>query len=225
MGTQAGRSRLWIATPLLVGVAVAIACLAGYAELAEDLVLSPSISAFDASLGELIVSWREPGLTAIMRGATWSANRLTITALVLTSVAVLIWRCDYREALLLALVVASGTALGAIAKRVTERPRPPAVASLVELPPSFSFPSGHTLAALLVWTLIAIVVLRVGRESWTKALAVAGGLLLVMLVGLSRVYLGVHWPSDVLASWLMGVGWLALTLGGFLTWERAVGPA
>jgi len=224
VGEAARRSRLAIATPLLAGLAVAATCLAAYAELAEDYALSPRVIAFDAKLGALILSWRTPSLTVLLSAATWSANTLTITALVLAAVAVLVWRCDYREALLVALIVASGTALGTIAKRVTERPRPPATASLVELPPSYAFPSGHTLAALLLWTVIAFVVLRVAREGWTKALAIAGGLLVVVLVGTSRVYLGVHWPSDVLASWFLGVGWLALTLGGFLTWERVVGP-
>jgi len=216
-------SRLWVATPAMIGLAVAAVCLAGYLELAEDLALSPRIIAFDAQLGAIVQSWRVPGLTVLFSAATWSANTLTITALVLAAVAVLVWRCDHREALVVAFIVASGTALGSIAKRVTERPRPPATASLVELPPSYSFPSGHTLAALLFWTVIAFVVLRVARGEGTKTLAVIGGLVLMVLVGVSRVYLGVHWPSDVLASWLMGVGWLALTLGGFLTWERGVG--
>ena len=80
------------------------------------------------------------------------------------------------------------------------------------------------MAALLLWTVIAFVVLRVARRGWMRALAIGGGLLVAVLVGTSRVYLGVHWPSDVLASWLLGVAWLSLTLGGFLTWERAYGP-
>ncbi len=224
MAAETPKSRMWIATPLLIGLAVAVVCIAGYIELAEDLALSPRIVAFDTQLGAAIQSWRTPGLTAAFSLATWSASTLVVTALVLVAVAVLVWRCDHREALLVALVVASGTALGAIAKRVTERPRPPATSALVELPPSYSFPSGHTLAALLLWTVIAFVVLRVARQGWVRALAIGGGLLLAVLVGTSRVYLGVHWPSDVLASWLLGVAWLSVTLGGFVTWERAYGP-
>ena len=223
MAERSRRERVRIASPAVAGIAIAAACIAGYLELAEDLALSPRILAFDTQLNALIQSWRTPGLTVLFSAATWSANTLTITALVLTVVAVLVWRCDHREALLVALVVASGTALGTIAKRVTERPRPPATAALIDLPTSYSFPSGHTLAALLLWTVIAFAVVRVARHGWVKAVAVGGGLLVVVLVGMSRVYLGVHWPSDALASWLLGVAWLALTLGGFLTWERAYG--
>lgn len=224
MPSGAKRSKLWVATPLIAGLTVAVVCAIGYLELAEDLALSPKIAAFDAQLSAIVRSWRTPGLTVAFSAATWSANMLTITAIVLVAVAVLVWRCDHREALLVALIIASGAALGALAKRVAERPRPPVAAALVELPPDYSFPSGHTLAALLLWTVIAVAVLRVGRRGWVRALVVVGGLLLVVLVGTSRVYLGVHWPSDILASWLLGVAWLAVTLGGFLTWERAVGP-
>lgn len=224
MAPQPDRSRLAIAAPLLGGVAVAAVCMAGFLELAEDLALSPKIAAFDSRLAVIITSWRSPALTALFSAATWSANTLTVTAIVLVAVAILVWRCDHREALVVALVVASGTGLGAIAKRVTERSRPPAAAALVELPTSFAFPSGHTLAALLLWTVVAFTVLRVARHRWARSLVVGGGLLVTVLVGTSRVYLGVHWPSDVLASWLLGVAWLAVTLGGFLTWERAYGP-
>jgi membrane-associated phospholipid phosphatase len=223
MAAETKPSRLWVATPFLIGLAVAVVCVTGYIELAEDLTLSPAIAAFDVQLNVIIQSWRLPALTALFSAATWSGGTLAVTALVLVAVAVLVWRCDHREALVVALVVASGTALGAIAKRVTERPRPPATLALMELPTSYSFPSGHTLAALLLWTVIAFAVLRVARSTWARALAVLGGLVLAVLVGTSRVYLGVHWPSDVLASWLLGVAWLGLTLGGFLTWERAVG--
>jgi membrane-associated phospholipid phosphatase len=195
----------------------------GYFELAEDVALSPAIASFDAVLGAAIQSWRTPALTLVMRAATWSANTLTVTAAVLVAVVIMLWREHYVEALLTALVVALGTGLGAIAKRVTERPRPPVANALVELPTSYSFPSGHTLAALLLWTVIAFAVLRVAREERTRWLAVVGGLALTVLVGTSRVYLGVHWPSDVFASWLLGAAWLSLTLGAFLTWERAAG--
>ncbi len=217
-------SRWWVAAPFLAGLAVAAVCVAGYIELAEDLALSPVVAAFDTQLNAVIQTWRAPALTGFFTAATWSASTLAVTVVVLIAVALLVWRCDHREALVIALVVASGTALGTLAKRVTERPRPPVADAIAELPTSFSFPSGHTLAALLLWTVVAFAVLRVARSTWARVLAVGGGLVLVVLIGTSRVYLGVHWPSDVLASWLLGVAWLSLTLGGFLTWERAVGP-
>jgi len=218
-------SQIEIATPAILGAVVAGICMLGYLELAEDLTISPKIAEFDLALTSLIQSWRMPALTWLFRAATWSASTLTVTSLVLVAVAVLVWSCNHREALVVALVVGSGTGLGAVAKRVTERPRPPAANALIELPTSYSFPSGHTLAALLLWTVIALAVLRTVRATWARWLAVCGGLLLTVLVGTSRVYLGVHWPSDVLASWLLGVAWLSMTLGGFFAWERAVGPA
>jgi len=197
--------------------------MVGYFEIAQDVALSPRIAAFDARFGAVVRSWRTPAMTELMRAATWSANTLTVTALVLTAIAILLWRGDHGEALLTPFVVALGNTLGSIAKRATERPRPPAASALVHLPDSFSFPSGHTLAALLFWTMIAFCVLRVARRRWTRVLAVLGGLALAVLVGVSRVYLGVHWPSDVLASWLLGTALLSVVLGAFLTWERAYG--
>jgi undecaprenyl-diphosphatase len=213
-------SKLWIATPLLAGVAIAVVCMLGYSELAEDLALSPKIVAFDSQLNAIIQSWRLPPLTWFFEAVTWSASTVPVVVVVLVAVAILMWLGHHREALLVALVVAVGTALGTVAKRVTERPRPPVANAIIELPTSYSFPSGHTLAALLLWTVIAFVVVRVAHRQWVRVVAVAGGFSLMVLVGFSRVYLGVHWPSDVLASWLLGVAWLSVAIGGFLSWER-----
>lgn len=223
VGPEDARSPRWILTPLAAGVVVAALSVWVFHELAEDVALSPRIAAFDAQLGAVIRSWRTPTLTTLFSAATWSASTIAVAVVVLIAVGALVWRCRHREALVMAVVVGPGMVLGAIAKRVTERPRPPAALALVELPTSYSFPSGHTLAALLLWTAIAFAVLRVARRGGTRVLAVGGGLIATILVGTSRVYLGVHWPSDVLASWFLGIAWLSVTLGGFLSWERWCG--
>lgn len=219
------RARLRIATPGIIGAIVAGVCSLLYHELAEQLTLSPAVVDFDRVVSSSVQSWRSPALTLLFRGATLSADTLTMTTLILAVVAVLVWTCNHREALVVALVMATGTGLGNIGKRITARPRPRASSAIIELPPSFAFPSGHSLAAILFWTLLVFVVMRVAKATWARALVVVGGMLMTLLVGMSRVYLGVHWPSDVLASWILGAGWLAFTLGIFLSWERAVGPA
>jgi undecaprenyl-diphosphatase len=219
------RSRGWVATPALIGVAVAVACMSGYAELAEDLRISPAVYAFDMQVTAAVQGWRGPALTLLFRAITWGASTVPVTVATVVAIAVLMWRNRYREALLVAGVVAIGTGLGTIAKQVTERPRPPVASALIELPTSYSFPSGHTLAALLLWTVVSMVVWRTTERASVRWLVIAAASLLMVLTALSRVYLGVHWPSDTVASLLLGGAWLAVCVGGFLSWERAVGPA
>ncbi len=97
--------------------------------------------------------------------------------------------------------------IGSVLKHVIARPRP-------ELVPhaaftfTASFPSGNTLMATVVWLLLALALAdAVGRRS-VRTLAVAGALLIAFLVGVGRVYLGVHWPSDVIEAWGLGIGWV-----------------
>ena len=217
-------SRTQIASPAIAGVLVAAVCLGAYVELAEDLRISPRVYEFDTRLTGLIEGWRTPWLTGFFRAVTWSASSVPVALVAVAAVAVLLWLARQREALFVALVAGVGTLLGTLAKQVTARPRPPVASALVELPTSFSFPSGHTLAAVLLWSVVVLAVWRTTTRTWLRWIAAAVGLSLAVLTGMSRVYLGLHWPSDVLASWLLGIAWLALCLGGFLAWERAAGP-
>ena len=73
---------------------------------------------------------------------------------------------------------------------------------------------------MLLWAIVVVAVWRSTSRAGARWSAVGIGLSLVVLTGLSRVYLGVHWPSDVLASWLLGGALLTLGLGSFFTWER-----
>jgi undecaprenyl-diphosphatase len=217
-------SRLWIATPAIVGTVVAAACMALYVELAEDLTISAAVYAFDTRLSAAIQAWRGPLATWFFEAITWGASAVPVAIVTVSAIAVLLYLSRYREALFVGAVVAIGTGIDAVAKQVTARPRPPVANALIELPTSYSFPSGHTIAALLLWTCIAVAVWRTTTRVGVRWGVLVVGLALAVLTGISRVYLGVHWPSDILASWLLGVAWLSVCAGGFLTWERAVGP-
>jgi undecaprenyl-diphosphatase len=100
-------------------------------------------------------------------------------------------------------------AIGSVLKHVVARPRP-------ELVPhaaytfTASFPSGNTLMATVVWLLLALALANAIGKCGVRVLAVAGALLIAVLVGVGRVYLGVHWPSDVIAAWGIGIGWVWL---------------
>lgn len=99
--------------------------------------------------------------------------------------------------------------VGSVLKHLIGRPRP-------ELVPheaytfTASFPSGNTLMATVVWLLLAFALADTAGRRGVRNLAVAGALLIALLVGAGRVYLGVHWPSDVIEAWGLGIAWVWL---------------
>ncbi|GAB3598042.1 hypothetical protein GCM10027446_27340 [Angustibacter peucedani] len=120
------------------------------------------------------------------------------------AVAVVLWRRGARSAALWATVtMLVGTLLGALLKLVVERARP-ALDDPVAVASGFSFPSGHALNAALGASLVCVLLWRPLARRRRRALLVAVGVLLVVLTGLDRLLLGVHFPSDVLAGWVLG---------------------
>jgi len=202
--------------PLIRGGAIALVCVAGFFELAEDYAVSSAIQTFDVRTAAAIQAWRTGALTVFFHGATTVGNVGVMAAITAVTMLVL-WRARRGgESLLLGIVVGVGALISTFVKHAAERPRPDAARALIELPTSFSFPSGHSMASLLYFGVLAYIALRrTAWAGWLKALAVAACVLAALAVGVSRVYLGVHWPSDVLASWLLGGAWLAVALGVF----------
>ncbi|MBK8172887.1 MAG: phosphatase PAP2 family protein [Sandaracinaceae bacterium] len=115
-----------------------------------------------------------------------------------------------RSALYVAASIISATVLELVLKELFARPRPALVPHLSHVI-SPSFPSGHSMLAAAVYLTLGALLARVEKRLIVKAYVLAWALLLAVLVGVSRVYLGVHWPTDVLAGWAAGAAWAALS--------------
>ena len=163
-----------------------------------------------ATVDGAILLWlaklRTPRLTAIMVDLTALGSPTLVTLFTLVTFAILIVLRDRRGAVHLAIGSVGTWVWTAATKNIIEKARPTEVDHLVEVS-GFSYPSGHSLAAAALYLTIAIVAgghLKTGRA---KAVLFAGASLLVALVGLSRLYLGVHYPSDVVSGVSLGTAW------------------
>lgn len=113
------------------------------------------------------------------------------------------------SALWLALAVAGGLALSHSLKLLFERPRPDVIEHIVAVSTA-SFPSGHATNSAVVYLTLAAIIAREHGHRPLRIYVIVAGIFLTVLVGSTRLILGVHWPSDVLAGWILGAGWASL---------------
>ena len=111
-------------------------------------------------------------------------------------------------ALFAALSIIGGAVLVSLLKFGFARPRPELISHLVNVS-SFSFPSGHATMAAVTYLTLGVLLARVQKRRRMKLYVLVIASILVLLVGFTRVYLGVHWPTDVLAGWCIGTAWAA----------------
>ena len=132
-----------------------------------------------------------------------------VTVLVLVTALVAGFLIASRHWLTLALVVmgtTSGSLVVALVKGLVGRVRPNVTDHLVQVYDA-SFPSGHAANSACVYLTMALLLLQITEGRGVRRYILAGAMLLVSAIGISRVYLGVHWPSDVLAGWIFGALW------------------
>ncbi len=155
----------------------------------------------------------DPPLTGVMRVISWLGSFWVMLAAGLPAVRVSWRRRKWSEALGWLVTIVGAGLLNQLYKAVYRRPRPPVPDPLVRAG-GWSYPSGHAMVSAAVYGITAYLWARLaggGRLKTSVVWLLAGAL--VGLVGLSRVYLGVHYPSDVLAGWLAGLAWLAGAVG------------
>jgi undecaprenyl-diphosphatase len=208
-----------------LGFPAAAGALVVFAWLANG-ALRDQTASFDAAVRNAVHAWATPGLTLLMICAT----QLGSAPFLLVVGALAIWRLAAaglkHAALLLGVAALGGEALDQVLKLCFHRPRPEAFFGLA-VPPTFSFPSGHALTATCFYGVLAAVLAAHMRPAAAKAGVWALAAALVALIGLSRVYMGVHYPSDVLAGYAAAVVWLTAVRAGYGVWlrRRAATPA
>jgi undecaprenyl-diphosphatase len=195
----------------------------------SDEVSENSTSAFDRAV---ILSMRVPGhpsdpigsptFEEAMRDITALGGFTVLTLITIIAVAALIYFKRWRQALVFLVTVLAGELTSEVLKGVFHRPRPDLVphGSYVY---SQSFPSGHSLLSAVTFLTLAAILSGMQNQRRFKVFVFAVAILLTMSIGVSRVYLGVHWPTDVLGGWTLGAA-LALAARLALGWWKDPGP-
>jgi len=163
---------------------------------------------FDRGLLIFGYAGRNPNLVEAARWMTALGDSAVLLPATLIGAVILALRRDWRQAALLPAVTLSGRLLIELQKDWVARLRPDANDHLVAVQ-SLAFPSGHAANAALVWLCLALFLPRTPRGRMFATWAAAW---LALAVGVSRVMLGVHWPSDVIAGWSFGLFWMLLVL-------------
>jgi undecaprenyl-diphosphatase len=172
-----------------------------------------ALQAHDLGILYWFGSLHRPWLDAVAKALTHLGDHGVMTAVVLTATGVFLWLRKWRLACILVLVslLALGVEYGA--KLIVQRPRPDVAWRLIPLPNEWSFPSGHSLCSVAIYGCIGMLTAEVVTGRWRRR-AIAAGFGMGILVGLTRPYLGVHYPLDVFGGWTAGLA--CALLGGAL---------
>ena len=197
---------------LLVPAACLIALMVGVGYLVTDVLPSTAIGKWDADLPRRLVEYRrQEGISESKLITTMSA---TPTIIILTTLAagILRWKFGrWRESLVVIYAVVGETAVFMATTLFIDRPRPK-VPHLDVAPPTSSFPSGHTAAAVCFYGSAAAIILWHNRKRWITAIVFVACAAVPLMIGGSRLYRGMHYPTDVLAGALLGAIWLSVVI-------------
>jgi undecaprenyl-diphosphatase len=201
------------------GLAVALVSTWGAGEVYDAVAEKDGLSLLDRPVLDLVLTLRTTTLDRLMSAFTALGGPVGMPVLAtLAAAALALRRRDWTPVVLVTVAAAGSLLMTVVGKPLVGRVRPPLTDAVPPYETSGSFPSGHTLnATVIAGTLVYLLLLRVhGRR--TGAAVTAAGALFALAMGLSRVYLGHHWLTDVVAAWLLGLGWLAVVLTGHRLW-------
>lgn len=197
--------RLAVGIFLIAGVLVALAGTWGFVEVALE-VQKGSTQPFDDSVMRFMAANRVPWLERAMVQITALGTGIVVFTIVgVAAIFLALTRHRYSATLLLVATL-GGVLFNTLLKLSFDRPRPrifPWITPVV----SSSFPSGHAMSAAIVYATVAYLAARLMVHRWARWLMMSLALVLILLIGASRVYLGVHYPSDVLGGFVIGFAW------------------
>ena len=207
---------------LTLGVGMVLALGLSFRQLLDNVLESDGIAVVDRPVLRFLATHREPWLVTTMQVISDVGSPVGVGILATVVGVTLAWvGRSWLPLLIAGFGVAGIGMINLTVKGLVSRSRPPvAIAVLGE--DGYSFPSGHTIGTTVVWLLSAWMVNRwVIRGQISRDLLWIGTLSVVVAVGISRVYLGVHFPSDVMAGWTLGAAWVVMIALVVSVWEQS----
>lgn len=199
---------------LLAAIAIVSGLILGFFTLADEMG-EGDLEAFD---NFVLMLFRDPDNVDLVVGPIWAHEMVRdITALGSFSLLglIVLGVCSYlllirlkSEALLIVVSVAGGTILSTVLKWTYSRPRPDLHVMSTQF--TSSFPSGHAMLSAVTFLTLGTLLAKIAPSWRIRLFFLGGAIFLTVIVGLSRVYMGVHFPSDVIAGWCVGAAWALL---------------
>ena len=190
--------------------------------LADGAIEHNGLASVDPAVWAWAIVHRTPLLTTVAITVTEVGSTLSMGVIATVTVLILWFKGRRGDAVLIAVVAAGAGLLVRVGKATVGRERPPAEFRLVT-ETNESFPSGHALAsAAIIGVILVVLVPLIASTAWRVAV-IAAGVLFVLAIGWSRIYLGVHWFTDVIAGWVTGTAGLVLCLTVRQLWRLTKG--
>ena len=210
---RSGRNRQRTRSILVFSLAILFGLFAVARRLWVSVRIGGVPDAWDIPLLDWFEAHRHATATAIAWFFTIAGDTLGMSLISLGIIGLLSWRTrSAGPGVLIAVTAAGSVALTLFLKTSLGRARPPLDAALPPVPPSFSFPSGHTLNAVAILGVVGYLALRVLRQRLSRIVALCALGIFILGVAVSRLYLGHHWLSDVLGGLLIGGCWAAVVI-------------
>ncbi len=230
-GGNVGRSRsairrgvgphLTVAAVLTVGLLVMVAATWLFSIVYAAVTDDQSVARLDEPALALAMHVRSPWLDSALTVFTNTGGTVGLPILGGVTIVVLCWKSHAWTPIVLGVTAGGGSLLMTIAgKDFFGRDRPPRADAVPPYETSTSFPSGHTLNATVVFGIIAYVLIVHQSRRALRTVTITSAAVLAVAIGLSRVYLGHHWLTDVLAAWFLALAWLAVIITAHRLWLR-----
>lgn len=209
----------------VVGGVLAVLLTVASAGVYDAVTENDGVAGLDQPVLDQAVRWRTPGLDTAVTAFTDVGGTSGMPVLVLVVVALMVWRWRSWTPVVLVVIAAAGSlAMTTTGKDLIGRARPPLNLAVPPYEHSPSFPSGHTLNSTVLIGVLAYVALLHLESRRARTAVIVAGTAFVVAMGLSRVFLGHHWLTDVMVGWTLGLAWLSVVVTAhrlFLTVHRA----
>jgi undecaprenyl-diphosphatase len=204
-------ARPYLGLHLVIGLAVFVAMTLILGEIAEDIRNGEPLTLVDAQINSWLHVHRSTQLTTLFLVITSLGSTIPVICIAVVAGLYFLWRRQPYWLAAIWITVFGGMLLNRFLKLVFYRPRPHFDDPILSLT-GYSFPSGHTMAATVLYGILAVLLVTKVKRKRSKVLIALAASLLIALVGFSRMYLGAHYLSDVLGAIAEGLAWMSLCL-------------